>query len=286
MNTKKKKSYRWLFFILTAVLLIGISLWQLLSPYLDRWNSAREYEKLARDYVKESSAQPSNQEEEKQKKKDWWLTDIKIEFDKLKKENSEIIAWIRFDNQDELAINYPILFSGDNKKYLRRDIYGKRHTAGSLFLEGLNQPDFSDYYNIIYGHNMRDGSMFGSLKKYKDEGFWEENQYLTVYTKTTAYRYRIFSYENAVNGGEVYQVGYEPGEEYESFIDNMIRHSDIETGIKPQSTNKILTLSTCTGSGYSKRFAVHAVCIDTQTTDTSKLEEEELEKDAGEEERR
>ena len=62
-------------------------------------------------------------------------------------------------------------------------------------------------YNIIYGHNMNDGSMFGSLKKYKDDGFWKENQYFTVYSETTAYRYRIFSYEDAVNGGDVYKVG-------------------------------------------------------------------------------
>ena len=55
------------------------------------------------------------------------------------------------------------------------------------------------------------GSMFGSLKKYKDEGFWKKNQYFTVYTESTACRYQIFSYENAVVGGNVYKVGYQPG---------------------------------------------------------------------------
>ena len=102
--------------------------------------------------------------------------------------------------------------------------------------------------NIIYGHNMNDGSMFGSLKKYKEEGFWKENQYFTVYSETTAYRYRIFSYEDAVNGGDVYKVGYQLGEEYQKFIDQMIKDSDVDTGVKPQTSNKILTLSTCTGN--------------------------------------
>ena len=115
--------------------------------------------------------------------------------------------------------------------------------------------------------------MFGSLKKYKEEGFWKENQYFTVYSETTAYRYRIFSYEDAVNGGDVYKVGYQPGEEYQKFIDQMIKDSDVDTGVKPQTSNKILTLSTCTGNGYSKRLAIHAVCIDAQTTDESKLKE-------------
>ena len=85
----------------------------------------------------------------------------------MKAENPDVIGWIRFDNQDELGINYPILYSGDNQKYLRTDLHGNSHIAGCIFLEGLNKSDFSDYYNIIYGHNMNDGSMFGSLKKYR-----------------------------------------------------------------------------------------------------------------------
>ncbi len=152
-------------------------------------------------------------------------TDVKVEFDKLKAENSDVIGWIRFDNQDELGINYPILYSGDNQKYLRTDLHGNSHIAECIFLEGLNKSDFSDYYNIIYGHNMNDGSMFGSLKNIR----------MTVSGK------RI--------------------------------NTSVDTGVKPQTSNKILTLSTCTGNGYSKRLAIHAVCVDVQTTDESKLKE-------------
>lgn len=101
----------------------------------------------------------------------------------------------------------------------------------------------------------------------------KKNQYFTVYTESTACRYQIFSYEDAVVGGNVYKVGYQPGEEYQTFIDEMVKDSDLDTGIRPKSSNKILTLSTCTGNGYSKRFAVHAVCIDAQTTDQTKLKE-------------
>ena len=170
---KKKSSYRWLKWIVLAVVLIGVALWNILPPYIDRWKSARDYDKLAEEYVNDES----EPDDGKQKKKDWWATDVKVEFDKLKAENPDVIGWIRFDNQDELGINYPILYSCDNEKYLRTDLHGNSHIAGCIFLEGLNKSDFSDYYNIIYGHNMNDGSMFGSLKKYKDDGFWKENQY-------------------------------------------------------------------------------------------------------------
>ena len=89
----------------------------ILPPYIDRWKSARDYDKLAEEYVNDES----EPDDGKQKKKDWWATDVKVEFDKLKAGNPDVIGWIRFDNQDELGINYPILYSGDNQKqhYLR-----------------------------------------------------------------------------------------------------------------------------------------------------------------------
>ena len=188
---KKKNSYRWLIWIFLAIILIGVALWNILPPYIDRRQSTKDYEKLAEEYV----SGESEPDDEKQKKKDWWSTDIKVEFDQLKTENPDIIGWIRFDDQDEIGINYPIVYSGDNEKYLRKE---------------------------------------------------------------------IFSYEDAVVGGNVYKVGYQPGEEYQTFIDEMVKNSDFDTGIRPKSSNKILTLSTCTDHDSSKRFAVHAVCIDTQ----------------------
>ena len=133
-------------------------------------------------------------------------------------------------------------------------------------MEGLNQPDFSDLYNIIYGHNMRDESMFGSLKKYKEDGFYEKNQYFTVYTEERAYRYQFFSWFEAKNRGQVYRIGYQENEEYQQFIDVLTEASDEETGIYPQKEDRIVTLSTCTGDGnYAERFVVIAVCVDEQS---------------------
>ena len=80
---KKKNSYRWLIWILLAVILIGVALWNILPPYIDRWQSTKDYEKLAEEYV----SGESEPDDGKQKKKDWWSTDIKVEFDQLKTEN-------------------------------------------------------------------------------------------------------------------------------------------------------------------------------------------------------
>lgn len=250
--------------IIVFLLLAGIciSLYHLLPDWYGRWKTKETYQKLAEDFVKDDS----ENEEVKEKKKDWWSQDVKIEFEELKKVNEEIVGWIRFDDIKQIPINYPILYSGDSEKYLRSDIYGEYQIAGCIFLEGLNQPNFSDLYNIIYGHNMRDESMFGSLKKYKEEGFYEQNPYFTVYTEERAYRYQIFSWFEAKNRGQVYQIGYQENEEYQKFIDVLTEASDEKTGIHPQKEDHILTLSTCTGDGnYAERFVVIAVCVDEQS---------------------
>ena len=101
---KKKSSYRWLIWIILAVILIGVALMHILPPYIDRDGNPPEIgDKLAEAYVNIES----EPDDGKQKKKDWWATDVKVEFDKLKAENPDVIGWIRFDNQDELGINYP-----------------------------------------------------------------------------------------------------------------------------------------------------------------------------------
>ena len=253
---KKRGSYRWLLWILLAVVLIGVALWNLLLPAFDRWRSAQAYDELADTYVEAGD----------QADEDWWATAVNVDFDKLQAENPDVIGWIRFDDQQALAINYPVLYSGDNQAYLRTDWQGNHRIAGSIFLEGLNKPDFSDYYNIIYGHNMKDGTMFSGLSQYRDVAFWQKNPYFTVYTPETAYRYQIFSCEEAENGSDVYQIGYQPGDTYQQFIDQMVQRSLVQTGIHPQSSNKVLTLSTCKEDGGDARFTVHAVCVDAVKT--------------------
>ena len=266
---KKHSHMPELLLILLGVILIGTALYHIMPDYLDNKKSADTYQTLEQKYLE--AKEPETEADTRETKKDWWATDVTVAFDALKKENEEIIGWLRFDDADDLHISYPVLYSGDDEKYLRSDIYGEEHIAGSLFLEGKSKPDFLDYYSIIYGHNMRDGSMFGDLDLYKETDFWKNHQYFTLYTENMAYRYQIFSSQMASMSGKVFRIGYIPGKEYEDFIDEMVQDSLIETGIHSESSSRILTLSTCTGNGYDSRMTVHAVCIDEQTTDPDRL---------------
>lgn len=174
----------------------------------------------------------------------------------LHEENPDVIGWIRFDNSE---ISYPLMQAKDNAYYLKRNYLGEKNNAGSIFLEASNSPDLEDSHSIIYGHNMKDLSMFGSLKEYKYKDYYKEHSYFTIYTLDHVYRYQIFAYYDISMYGDVYNNQFGPDDFFQSFIDTMVSRSYYDTGLRPQKTDKIVTLSTCSTEG--NRFVVNAVRV-------------------------
>ncbi len=171
----------------------------------------------------------------------------------LKEQNEDVIGWITIDNME---ISYPIMHGDDNDYYLSHTFSGESNSAGSIFMEAANNPDFEDCHTIIYGHNMRNLSMFGTLKYYKEEEFYEEHRYFTIYTEEHVYRYEIFAYYDISEVGDIYTVGFVPGEEFQEFINKMIRRSYYDTNIEVTEQDKVITLSTCSSKG--NRFVINA----------------------------
>lgn len=122
-----------------------------------------------------------------------WYKRISVDFDGLNTINEDVVGWLFFENED---ISYPILYSGDDEYYLHHTLYKNTSTSASIFVEGVNNPDMQDDVTIIYGHNMKNSSMFGKLRRYKeDEDYYDDHQYFQVLTEDgKAYRYRVFSY--------------------------------------------------------------------------------------------
>lgn len=177
----------------------------------------------------------------------------------LKQDNEEVIGWITFDNMN---LSYPIMQGEDNEYYLTHTFSGEVNSAGSIFMEAANASDFEDMHTIIYGHNMKNLSMFGQLKKYKTEQFYDEHQYFTIYTEEHVYRYQIFAYYDIAETGDIYMIGFEPDEEYQKFINKMRRRSYEDTGVEVTEKDKVITLSTCSTEG--NRFVVNAKRIETR----------------------
>lgn len=182
--------------------------------------------------------------------------DFTVDFDALKEVNSDVAGWIRFENID---ISYPIVHGTDNEYYLTHTFDKQEIKCGSIFIETENSPDFSDDNTFIYGHNMKDKSMFAKLNQFKDEQIYKENPEFLIYTENGIYRYSIFScYVADVSWDSfTYQFGSE--EQYAQWLQTVKNRSIYDTGVTPTQEQKTVTLMTCTSAGDNYRFLVHGV---------------------------
>lgn len=243
--------------IIVVIILLAVIAFCLYKTVPYYWNNLKEknaFDQMSQDYTNASDPDEENE--------NWWYTDVDIDVAGLKSTYPDVVGWIRFDHpEDTILIDYPILYSGDDDTYLHRNMKKEYSYPGCIFLEGENQPDFKDMNSIVYGHNMRNGTMFGTLKRFQEDGTYEDNQFFTIYTENMAYRYQIFSYFTTDSMSEVYQIGYGEDEIYQSYLNDLVRRSSADTGITPSMDQKIVLLSTCKGSGTDYRFVVCGVCV-------------------------
>lgn len=177
------------------------------------------------------------------------------DFETLQEKSPETIAWIQMDG---LSVDYPILHRPkDNGYYLTHLWDGTENKSGSIFLDG-NNTSLEDLHTLVYGHNMRDGSMFAGLKQYLDSEFFTNHQgWMTLYTPQGAWRYQIFSVQIVESDSEVYSTAFEPGDSYAEFVNWLKASSTYNTGVDVSPQDQVLTLSTCTNDGL-QRIVVHA----------------------------
>ena len=184
---------------------------------------------------------------------------IHVDFEGLKEINPDYVGWIYFPCLD---ISYPVVKEQEIDQYLRLTFDGKQNKSGCIYEDVLSDAEFNGMHDIVFGHNMRDGSMFGKLKKLyqtKDEDLLSDNPYVYIYTKDYVFEYRVFGYYQTTVGSQAYKVvdnadDYDELIEYIKYNSAYPRPEDADFSQRPG----ILTLSTCSGaSGSSKRFVVH-----------------------------
>lgn len=180
---------------------------------------------------------------------------MNVDIEGLRKLNQDIIGWICIPDTD---IYYPLLYGEDNEYYLRHSWNNKPSVAGAIFVEHENAADLSDFNTIIYGHNMRSGSMFGSLKEYGSQSHWRAHPHIYICNENGVFRYDIFAAYEVSTESITYAMDIKEPELRAQFIGYALDSSEIDTGIVPAEFSSILTLSTCTGD-YSTRWVVQGV---------------------------
>ena len=178
---------------------------------------------------------------------------ISVDFDALLAQNAQVVGWIY---SPDTVISYPVLKGGDNDYYLHHTLNGTENASGSIFMDAVCEADLSGDNTILYGHHMNDGSMFASLDRYKQEGFWADHSVMYYYTPSQNYMLQIFA--GFVTGGDsdVYAFNFESREHFQSFIDSMRSRSSFGGEVEVTSNDHIMTLSTCSYEYDDARYVI------------------------------
>lgn len=181
------------------------------------------------------------------------------DFDALREENADIYAWITVPGTQ---VDYPVLQSETDNYYLERNLDDSAGYPGCLYTNKCNLKDFSDYNTVIYGHNMKNGSMFGCLHSYEDAEFFEENRQIIVYTEEKCLTYEIYA---AVKFTDVYIPAYYDAttatgrDAFLAALEDESKNSEVShiaENIEIQPEDKIITLSTCVNGEREKRWLI------------------------------
>ena len=180
-----------------------------------------------------------------------------VDFNRLKEQNNETIAWLKVNNTN---IEYPVVKGTNNSFYLNHSFDKSNNSAGWIFADYRNKFDNTDKNIVIYGHNMRDGSMFGSMLNILDAKWYEneENTNITLYTENEKCIYKVFSIYKIENEDYYIKTEFKNDNEFEEFVKNLKKRSIKDFNVDISKDDNILTLSTCANNN-KYRIVLHAI---------------------------
>lgn len=256
-----RRKMDWMFLILciTAFIVFLFSVWKLAGIYTEYKKGTETYEKL-NDFIQvqepeENVDMPDNLETGAEDSGNGYL---QVDFEGLKKINPDVIAWIDIP---ALEISYPVVQGNDNFYYLHHLFDGQENESGSIFVDFHNKTDFTDRNTIVYGHNMQNGSMFGTLERYQDQNLYQQSPYFYIYVPGFILEYQIISCYAGRNGSAGYTYSFPEPEDFQKFVDTVLSYSGYDTGVTVMDSDHIVTLSTCVNTDRNYRYLVHGKLV-------------------------
>ena len=194
------------------------------------------------------------------------LGDFDVDFDELNDINTDIYAWLYVPGTD---VDYPVAQSIEYKEddyYLDHNIYRQYQFSGTIYSQLKNHLDFHDPVTVLYGHNMLNGTMFASLHNFEDRDFFDEHNTAFVLTKDKVFTYLIYSAYVFDDRHILNTYNFDEEGVFQEYLDSTLEpHSyseNVREGVKLNTSNRILTLSTCTGGASNTRYLVQGVLVD------------------------
>ena len=243
--------------IIVCLVTLGFSAYKLYKMYEEYSKAEKEYSQLSGRVVKHKTP-GIKKEDEKEDEGD--ECPISIDFDELREINPDVIGWIYCE---DTVINYPVLQGKDNDKYLHHTMEGQYNSSGSIFMDAYNKKDLTDFNTVLYGHHMKNGSMFASLKKYSGQDYYEEHPVMWYLTPEKNYKLTVFSGFVEKPDSEIYGV-FRKRVELDKYLDkarekNTFNPNEEVEKIPNEKIKRIMVLSTCDYTFNNARYVL--VCI-------------------------
>ncbi|WP_342536609.1 class B sortase [Sporosarcina sp. FSL K6-3508] len=246
------------FVYLAVFLYSGYLLAQYLYTYIEASSSLKETQ-LIYETALENSVEPV--ETESSSKEDILSRyTMRPQFEELHAVNEQIVGWLSVEGT---KLNNPILQSEDNDFYLNRNFKGEYSRAGSVFMDYRNDVTDMSRNTVIYGHAMRNDTMFGSLKKFGKQSYADDHPVIYMDTLYDGYDIEVFAaYETTIDFYYI-ETNFKTDEDFMHYLEEVESRSLIEMPVEVNRDDQIVTLSTCNNSVNSKdkRYVVQGKLV-------------------------
>ena len=262
----KKKKTKYFIALIAFLVVIAIGIVLILREAQERKSAAEKVEEIT-ETVNDVEHVKDEVEEMPYSNLGIEIPEKNLDWKELHKENEYIYAWITVT---DTTVDYPVLqHPTDNTYYLNNNIDGTPGYPGCIYTEDYNAKDFSDKNTVLYGHNLKDKTMFSSLHNYEDDDTFSKDQYIYIWTENDVFVYKVFAAYEFNSNHLLLNYDYNNEYVYEQYIkdifnvkDNGYGIANIKDDIDVTKEDRIITLSTCTTDHNSdQRFLVVGVLI-------------------------
>ena len=257
MNKKMKIAL-----IALCVVFVGIfsfSAYKIISTLSGYKKAEQTYTNMSSQFVSVASPAPSDESAPAESEivvEPLEISPINVDFNSLLEINGETVGWIYSPGT---PINYPIVHTTDNFYYLDHLLDDEYNANGTIFVDCVCMPDFSDKNTLVYGHNMNDGSMFASLRSYRlgdDPDYYTNHPNLYISTPDKSYRVELVAGLITTPESYVYAYKFDEVEQFINYVDMVKAESTFKSDVEVGPDDKLVTLSTCTYEVDDGRYVV------------------------------
>lgn len=238
-----QKRTRIILICICAVLLI-VSAWQIIDICAEGCAASSVYDK-AQSAVGESLT-PSDADRP--------TPPITVDFNLLLESNGDTVGWIYSEGT---PINYPVMQSEDNEWYVYHLADGTYNKAGSIFMDFRCAASCSDTNTIIYGHNMKNGTMFASLKKYYKQSYYDEHPVIWLYTPEQIYMLEVIAGYTTSTDSDAFDL-FPDRETMQTYLQKAVDKSDFVSAVNIEAVERVATLATCSYEYDTARYVLVA----------------------------